>query len=282
MTTSYFTLGSSAKGTIQPRPDQRERLEEVTDRVRNGEFHVPIASHVTLPVRCVDGRSALNPTLPAPNSAGGTESLFVADDLTVKRFTGQDGTTLAGYVEVVTFLKQAGYEVGGHTDTHAGGEKSGCGANDRLKEIYRYIAEHGDILKGLAARLGVRVSDDTHNLIQANAAKRTQFSKGAELFAYLKQSGQPEFVDTLDGEHNEVLAVVNTVPQSTLDRAALAREFGPNYQAFNVDVWAFKDAARVLSGVESEIAQKVAALVYYNLATTMVLAGPELRVVVRA
>lgn len=283
MTKSYFTLGAYAKGTIQPRPDQQERLEEFTDRVARGEFHTPITSPAIIPARCVDGRSAANGApLPAPNAAGGTESLFVADDLTTQRFTGQGSTTLTGYTNVVNFLRQAGYEVGGHTDTHAQGDKSGCGANDKLPDIYDFIAQNGPMLQELAVRLGVEVSGPTHDLLQANAAKRTQFSKGAELLAYLKQVARSEFVDTLEGEHNEVAAVINTVPQTTLDRAALAKEFGLNYQAFNVDVWAFEEAAKVLSGVQSEVAAKVAAMVYYNLATTLVLAGPKLRVIVRS
>jgi len=66
----------------------------------------------------------------------------------------------------------------------------------------------------------------------------------------------------------------------TLNRIELKKEFGPNYQAFNVDIWSFKKAAEAISVNEAEVQQKIAAMVYYNLATTLVLAGPSMRVVV--
>ncbi|HEU5121573.1 MAG TPA: cadmium-containing carbonic anhydrase [Candidatus Saccharimonadales bacterium] len=279
--TRFFTLGAFGKGAIQARHDQKERLEEFTERVAAGEFHKHITSNVTIPVRCVDGRNLSEGMHPlAPNAAGGTESLFVADDLTTKRFTGGDSSTLAGYKNILETLQAAGYEVGGHTDSHATDDKSGCGANDRLREIYEFIAENANVLRAVAADLGIHVSDEVHEEIMKNAADRTEFSKGAELFATLKEYAKEEFIDRLDGEHNEVVAVINTRPKTTLDRYALAAEFGSNYEAFNVDLWSFETAAQAIAKTDKEAQQKLAAMVYYNLATTMVLAGPEMRVVV--
>lgn len=279
---TFIELGDAGIGTIEAGPDQQDRLEEFTERVASGEFHVRIewsaAFRKMLLVRCVDGRIPEGGMAPlGPNSAGGTESLFVADDLTTKRFASEDGSTLGGYTNVVKFLVDAGYEVGGHTDTHAHGDASGCGANDKLDKIYRYIDEHRETLRAVAARFGVRVTDETHALIANNASARTQFSKGSELLGVLKESAKEEFVDVLEGDHKEVIAVLNTVPGTTLDRDALVREFGPDYEAFNVDVWAFEEAARATSLTAEEVAQKVAALVYYNLATAMVLSGKKMR-----
>ena len=68
-------------------------------------------------------------------------------------------------------------------------------------------------------------------------------------------------------------------PSSDSDRDAIREEFGDDYQAFNVDVWAFPKSAKVISTDERDQQQKLAALVYYNLATALVLVGPSLRVV---
>lgn len=279
---TYIELGDAAQGAIEAGEQQRQRLDELTDRVRQGEFCDDInwsgTQKMTL-VRCVDGRvpaGGMNPL--GPNSAGGTESLFVADDLTSKRFADKSGTTADGYANAVAFLKNAGYELGGHTDSHATGDASGCGANDKLPAIYAFIAGHGDVLRAAAAQFGVAISDKTHGLLVENARQRTEFSTGAQLLETLKRDADPRFVDELAGGHQEVLTYLNTAAGTTLNRDKIAAQFGGEYQVFNVDVWAFEDAARLIATSEEDVLQKVAALVYYNFATAYVLAGPRMRV----
>jgi len=153
----FMTLDSYAIGLIQAGEDQQERLEELTERLASGEFHSPVAEHETIPARCVDGRSTSGTTILAPNAAGGSESLFVADDLTVKRFAAPDESTLGGYKNILSWLKEHALETGGHTDDGASGDISGCGANDQLPVIYDYIAKQGDVLRAVAGDLGVAV-----------------------------------------------------------------------------------------------------------------------------
>lgn len=283
-TTPMFTeFEDKAKGKIEARDDQQERLEEFTERMLAGEFHTELRWDETLGkmilVRCVDGRTPDGEPQPlGPNSAGGTESLYVADDLTTQRFKSKDGTTLGGYKNTVEFLKEAGYAIGGHTGEHAHDDASDCGANDKLNVIYSYMTENADTLRHMAESLGVKVSDKTHNLIINNASARTQFSKGKELLEVTKSYAKKEFYDDVKGNHNEVIVAVNTKPGTTLDREAVKREFGSDYQAFNVDVWAFSDAAKAISITEEEVEQKVVALTYYNLATALVLSGGKMRV----
>lgn len=272
---TYIELGDAAEGVIEAGPGQQERLDELTKRLGSGEFHVPTDG--TLPCGCVDGRpgGALR-----PNAAGGTETVFVADDLTTKRLAAEDGSTCGAYRNTVQLLQERGFDVGCHTDDHAHGDASGCGANDKLPAIYSYMTRKGDVLRQTAELLGVSVDDATHTLITGNAVARTEFSAGAELLTALREQAGDEAVDPLEGNHLEVAAVINKRPGTTLDRKALAAEFGLDYEAFNVDVWTFEEAARATSASEDEVRQKVAAMVYYNLATTYVLAGAKLRVVV--
>lgn len=279
----WMELKDFAKGKIQGDSEKLERLDEATERVGRGEYHRPVNGNFELkllPARCVDGRTPENgASFLVPNSAGGTESLMVADDLTAKRFAAPDGTTRSAYENMVTALAANGYVVGGHTDSYAEGETSGCGANDKLPLIYDYIARHGGILRGLAKEFGIAVDEEAHEMITSNAAARTQFSKGRELLEVLKAKAEQGLVDNLQGSHNEVVTAINLRTGTTLDRDALAAEFGPEYQAFNVDAWAFGEAAEVISFGDTEARQKAAALAYYNLATAMVLAGPKMRVV---
>ncbi len=271
----FVELGDAAIGGIEAGELSQERLEELTERVGTGEFHV--ATDGKLPGGCVDGRpgGALR-----PNAAGGSETIFVADDLTSKSLASSDGSTAGGYANTLRALTERGYEVGGHTDDHAHGEASGCGANDKLASIYEYIATRGDVLRATTAHLGIQVSDETHEMITGNAAARTEFSHGAELLSILREQAGEGAVDPLEGAHQEVLAVINNRPGTTLDRVALADEFGLDYEVFNVDAWTFSEAANAVAINPEDAGQKVVAMVYYNLATTYVLSGPKMRVVV--
>lgn len=274
-TVTFITLGEAAEGAIEAGKDQQERLEEFTQRVGSGEFHVETDGR--LPCGCVDGRPGGKIR---PNAAGGTETIFVADDLTTKRLAATDGSTCGGYRNMLQVLKDEGFEVGGHTDDHAQGGASGCGANDKLDKIYDFTVRKADVLRATTEMLGVSVDENTHAMIVANASSREDFSKGSELLAALRDTAGEEAVDPLRGSHKEVLAVINKRSGTTLDRDALEAEFGPDYEAFNVDVWTFDEAARATSLTQEEIDQKIVAMNYYNLATAFVLGGPNLRVVV--
>lgn len=67
-----------AEGAIEAQDNQIERLDEVTQRLADGEFHVAVDG--SIPSKCIDGRPGARGL--APNAAGGSESLMVADDLT--------------------------------------------------------------------------------------------------------------------------------------------------------------------------------------------------------
>lgn len=279
-TVPYIELGAAARGTIEASPEQHERLYEFTERVGSGEFHRSLPDGMTIPMRCVDGRIPINGTGPlGPNSAGGSESIFVADDLTTQRYVGKNGSTLEAYTNTLDALIAKALPIGGHTDSHAADERSGCGANDKLAAIYTYIAENSDGMRALAAQLGVDVENEDHQLIVGNAAARQEFSAGAELLKVLSEKAKAEYVDHLDGDHREILTVINLRPGVTLDRDALHEEFGDLYQAFNVDVPALAEAAELTSENPVEARQKFIAMVYYNLATAAVLSGPGMRVV---
>ena len=274
----YFLL-ENAEGAIEAGPQQQERLDECTERLASGEFYVETTSK--FPSGCIDGRDTRDGLMPKPDSAGGTLSVMVADDLTTKRFAGEGNSTKEAYANTLSFVADAGYEVGGHTDDHAHGDGSGCGANDKLAPIYEFIARKGTMLRELAGQLGIEASDDAFEQIISNAGERSQFSTGREMLDELSCYGDGA-VDYLVGDHKEVAAVINAVPGTTLDRVALKQEFGENYEAFNVDAWTFEETAERTSDNEGEKQAKMLALAFYNLATAHILCGRNMRVVVRS
>lgn len=283
----YLTLKGFAEGAIEAGESQKERLDEVTNRVGALEFHRPTDG--TIVCTCIDGRCDTRGDSSdwerglLPNTAGGTESLMVADDLTDKAFMLEgDDTTAGQYRQLLQYIKGINHPIGGHTAVDTHGAPSGCGANDKLPAIYAFIARKADQLKELTESLGYTVDDDTHALIVGNAVKRTEFSTGDELLQGLTSHGGSESVDVLRGAHKEVVAVINRRVGTTLDRQAVEREFGADYQSFNIDEWAFAESARLIShtGGTAEQNRKIVAMLYYNLATAGVLCGENMRVVV--
>jgi hypothetical protein len=272
----YSTL-PLAEGTIQASETQQERLDQVTVELAKGTFHIPTTA--TIPSGCKDGRDTSDGITPKPDSAGGTLSFFVADDLTSQRFATDTHTTADAFQSVLSYLTQNGYEVGGHSDDLDHPAQSGCGANDRLNEIYDFIVRHGKDLQDIARSLGVDMADDIVDQIMTRASVRTDFSTGQEILSCL-ETVDADHVDHLIGKHKEVAAVLNTRAGTTLDRVALAKEFGTDYQSFNVDIWTFEKAARIIATDEEDYQAKFAAFVFYNLSTAHVLGGKELRIIV--
>lgn len=91
-----------------------------------------------------------------------------------------------------------------------------------------------------------------------------------------------ESSEELQGAHNEVVAIVNMRPGTTLDRGKLVEKYGSDYQAFNVDAWAFETAARELYNdaiSDDEVQDFVVAMTYYNIATAITLCGPNMRII---
>lgn len=264
-----------AEGSVGPNPEQLEFADTVAERLASGEFHVKSEGNILC--RCVDER--LGGTSLAPCAAGGTETIYVADDLTDKEWTGRFGTTDEGYAAILETISSQHAPVGGHTDEHAQGDASGCGANDKLALIYDLIARRGDEIRAVAELLDLDVRDVTHDMIVSNAAKRTEFSKGAELLATLKGVAGEGAVEPLVGTHDGVVAVVNFRRDTTLDRKALLAAI-PGAYAFNIDAWAFKDAAELIPSSEATVDEKVIAMTYYNLATGGVLFNKDMRIVV--
>lgn len=269
-----FLKLKGAIGTIQAGPNQLARLDEITERLRAGEFFVPVTGRI--PSKCIDGRPGAIGL--APNSAGGSESLMVADDLTFKRFAG--GTTLESYSKVLTMLQRTGQPIGGHTAAGAMEPSSGCGANDKLPAVYEFIAKHDDVIRNAASRIGVEADDALHRLIVENASARSEFSLGSELLTVLQTAGGPEVIDVLEGPHQEVITVINKRAGTTLDRTLFSAVFGPEYQVFNVDAWSFGAAASLLAEDESQIPALTVAQAYDNLGVAFVLCGEEMRVTV--
>lgn len=272
-------LGDGAIGTIEASLDQQEKLAEMNERLASGEF-LRAVDHFMV-CGCIDGRCG--DQLRA-SSAGGTISLLVADDLTTRRFSAGKNTKQA-LESVAMHLKEQDLPVGGHDDDHAIPPATGCGANDKLADIYYIMQQSSDQVKALAeAILETPIDVSVHQQLMDNVDLRLaedNFSPSVELRQTLKDA-QAGCVDTLRGEHGEKSILVNTRPNTTLSHDALAEEYGPDFGAFCVDAWALEPSAQSIAGNPEDaddVYAKVLAMVYFNAATGLKLCGPNMPVV---
>lgn len=288
-----FELGLAATGTIEPgtRELSSDTLSEVEREVLSSRFDGPVMEGVVLPCGCMDGRcphseAAFNAV---PNAAGGTLSLVVGEMLTGGRNIASTAENteeaLASLIEFLKKTDKAG-QIGGHTGPAHGPNAeaaSGCGANDALHTIFGQIVEKADLIKGVIEKLGADTTgfDD----MVANAVTYYDmpefFSAGKTVSDTLRTESPEGNCPELTGAHNEVLIRLNTVEGTTIDRRALQAAYGDEYQIFNVDVWALRNAAETLSATPREAAAKFTAMVAYQVATALQLCGQTMKVIVR-
>lgn len=257
-----------------------------------------------------------------PCSAGGTFTMVVADALTGRYLYRPGMSAVEHSKEVYGFLRDAIERnpelkkvipsvcidgrmkadgsapnttgIGGHGDEHAHGANCGCGAEDKFGDTpatdsqpaqmgsLRYMAEHGEVIRGGLAALGVHVDEETHNLIVRNAQALLAdgyAASGKELSTAMVESAGAASVPTLAGMHYELVARIQTQPGRTLDRAALAARYGEDRQAFEVDAAEFPDAAAVIAPTVRGAEQFAIGMLYFNEATAIILTHKDLPLV---
>lgn len=285
-TSSQLTIGV---GAIEPAPrlDSGEideaKLHDLLERLTGEAFFVPTSD--AMPRQCVDGRPRADGTCePAPNASGGTFSLVMADALSFGKYRRAGGDAAEHAAGLYQNLIDKQYRVGGHDADHHGQDGCGCGAEDKLSDILRFITGRQGNVRETVASMGVTLSDESDKRI-TDSAKRLLASgyvvSGERLRRAFIDTAGNDSVETLTGGHHEVALSVNTRPGTTLDRAKLAAEFGDAYQVFNLDAPALHTACELIAGSEKERKAMYAASLYYNVAVAAVLAGPSLRVVIR-
>lgn len=281
-----FTIAQGSTGPTPGDAEQAERAdalvrELLTDRWYGKADGVMVA-------RCIDERLSetlrqVAEFLMAPNAAGGTMTLVVADILTGGRITGS-GTIAERFARMVDHLQSKGLLIGAHFDDHDHSEDggSGCGACDKLGLIFVFMH---DMLDGLCeyarAELHLEIDDVMIEDMRRELQSQPEFSKGAEILSYLK--GLPDgtvLVEKMLGLHDALAVMLNFIFGTTLDRRALAKT---GRSAFNVDCWAFEPSARLVYGEDDQrqIVFAVAVMAVYNLATGGVLCNDEIRVGIR-
>jgi hypothetical protein len=169
--------------------------------------------------------------------------------------------------QALTTLKEKGFGIGVHRGHHANTENGicDCGFADKLPMIYELALDEEDEIK---KRITSLVPDKDEIISKSYVVMKSWQpvrikNKGEWLVKICENFGCS--VVNMEGDHAEVVAFVNLRSGTTLDTNGLNTA---GRQAFNLDLWAILDTARVL-GFDADLAMGISLILY--VATEMVL-----------
>ncbi len=290
--TLLMTL-SFAEGSVDP-TERIERGEidsqkgnELVGRLRNREF-ITDADPKAIPCDCMDCRGQSNgQAVVGPKAAGGTMTCVMGDALTTDSYRHPGEKAPEHKRRVLTELKKLGHKVGGHIGAPGYG---GCGAEGKLdnKEpdapsILSFIGRKAPAIFGTLRTLGYEVEPELEAGISAKATQLRHegyATSGEELAQVGKEVAGEENVRELEGQQQGVVVVVLTRPGEILDQSAIRKEYGDEYEVFEIAAWSIANGANATSINPEEEHQKLIAGLAYNLAAGGVIAGPGMPIVI--
>jgi len=276
---AQFNLGLGSIGPDNRNDIDKNVLIQMYQAIASGVFNVP--ANGVVPEICVDGRTKADGSrFSAPCAAGGTLSIVYGGDLGGNSSAG-DVNELQLTAQTIDSLKSKGHSTGVHGDDHG---SCGCGACAKAPTIYQHVSERINDIAALVGKLGINVTDAEKGSIVQQANNRLgQAGFFAEDRAAVLQTAQDcgALFEELVGKHNELGIALNTKPGTTVDRAAIRAKYGPQYDIFVVDAWAFGNAAKDINttGSDDDIQRIAKAITIQNVATASILGHGSLRII---
>lgn len=242
--------------------------------------------------RCIDGRhdpeldeSKLGPQVPggAPGAALAYRLGVDKDDLTRGTFYNDAETMIDAYLRL-------GLSPGGHRDNTERDHGVGCGAIDGIDNVLvrmtdpELVEDHKRLVKTI---LDADFNRDNYlRVMGAGLVLRSRsndyFARREDVLDELERKA-PGSVSVLEGSHQEVLLIVNFVPQTTLASNRFSSEHA-GMQAFGYDLWRSKQLAATLFPLPSQTLDRerfVTARVMITIATLMALTDGSQRLLIR-
>ncbi len=253
-------------------------------------YYVPM--HAGAKTRCIDGRH--DPTLDESNLGaqvpGGAPGAALAYRLGVDKDDLTRGTFYNDAEVMIESFVRLGLSPGGHRDNTERDEGVGCGAIDGIEHVLqcmtdpKLVEDHKRLVKAI---LDGQFNRDHY--LRVMGAGLVLRSRSADYFAGrdkvldVLESKAPGSVSVLEGNHQEVLLIINFVPDTTLASNRFAADHD-DMQAFGYDIWRSKQLAATLFPLPSQDLDRerfVVARVMITIATLMALTDGSQRLLMR-
>lgn len=275
-----------SRGIIHP-----EKITELAQRIKDGEFTI-YGDTEAIPCICMDCRPTVDgdPTV-GPKAAGGTFTAVVADALTFDSYRQPGENAAAHKARLFEQLQANSYRPGGHIPAgFPKNKEGGCGAEGKLhnKEaskpsIFRFMKKNSDNIFNTLRALDYEVDRDTEVGINdklSTLIDEGYASSGAELAKVGVEVAPKENFELEDAPQLAVVVALMTRPGEYLDQKRIQREYGHDYQVFEIETWAVKNSAKATSLSEEEQTSREIAAMAYQLGASGVIGGPGLGIVV--
>jgi len=265
----FDTITFLSKKNMTEKPGRKE----ISAMLNN---FVEVLSPKSLSQFCVDGRKSGKPGLYL-QALGGSYHLVTLNWLLT---SGKASEYKDVQQETFSVLRKKGYRLGVHQGHHAEGEESDCGFADNNGKIIKTLAERADEIWGLITQAEPILIRETSTWKEVkklvSKAEIEQIPSGKDLITQAV-SGYQADLQTLEGDHKEIAAVVNLRKNTTLNV-----DKNQETQAFNLDLWHVIDQVKDLG-----LNEKKSSLLSLGLyvATEMVLVEnknkPRLPIIIR-
>lgn len=222
-------------------------------------------THSKLPPRCVDGRKLITPIVLGPQMLGGSLHIVILRAIFENKVMNSQFI-----LETFERLKQAGFAIGVHRGPHqnAAENMSDCGFADKLPLILeKALREQSEIIGRITQIVQnnqqIRAQlDNAYHTLHTFALNNVQIY--GEYVIMTAQSVNGQIVE-LEGDHKEQVVYVNLKSDITLSTNEMNDQ---NLQAFNLDLWAVIEQAKVFF-INRETILPLSFILY--MATEMVL-----------
>lgn len=233
--------------------------QEISTMLNN---FVEVLNPKSLPQFCVDGRKGDKPGHYL-QALGGSYHLVTLNWLLT---SGKASEYSEVQQETFSTLKNKGYRLSVHQGCHADGDKSDCGFADNNGKIIKTLGEKADEIWGLIVQAEPTLINESSTWEElkklVSKAEVGQLPTGKDLITQAVDGYQAD-LQTLEGNHQEIAAVVNLRKNTTLDV-----DKNQETQAFNLDLWHVMDQVKDL-GLDEKKSSLLSLGLY--VATEMVL-----------
>lgn len=217
--------------------EEQSRQFEISAMLNN---FVGIINPKSLSQFCVDGRNSGKQGLYL-QALGGSYHLITLNWLLT---SGKASEYNEVQQETLSQLRNKGYRLSVHKGHHAEGEKSDCGFADNNGKIIKTLSKKADDIWKLIIQADPTLVSElpTWNEIKTlvSRADVDHIPSGNDLINQATDGYQAD-LQTLEGEHKEIAAVINFKRDTTLDV-----DKNQGTQAFNLDLWYVMDQVKDL------------------------------------
>lgn len=188
-------------------------------------------------------------SLNRPKVFGGGSAMAMAMLIGLGKYQGK--TLLDLFAAAITQLQERFASFGAHTDTHAGGASSGCGAIDKAPAVIANAGTFKAEITQTIQALGVDTTglDKIFEHYQHFAERlNDQDYAGAKVMDRVVQSGK--VVKELADDHREMYIVLNATHGYTVNQNLIREMSDGKVQVFAVDMWRLQELVRKLYPID--------------------------------